>query len=143
MLDEIDKKIIEILQKNARTPYTQIAKDVGLSEGAIRKRIEALEKKGIIKRYVAVIDPRKMGYNSITLLGLDAEPTKLLDIANEIANIEEARNVYLTTGDHMIMAEIWAKDGKELSDILANKVGKIEGVKRICPAIILEKIKEE
>jgi len=41
----------------------------------------------------------------------------------------------------MIMAEIWAKDGKELSDILANKIAKIDGVKRICPAIILEKIK--
>ncbi len=143
MLDEIDKKILEILQKNARTPYTQIAKEVGLSEGAVRKRIEALEKKGIIKRYVAVIDPRKIGYNSITLLGLDAEPTKLLEIANEISKLKEAKNVYLTTGDHMIMAEIWAKDGKELSNILANKIAKIEGVKRICPAIILEKIKEE
>ncbi len=142
MIDETDKKIIEILQKNARTPYTQIAKEIGLSEGAIRKRIDSLEKKGIIKKYVAVVDPKKMGYNSITLLGLDAEPTKLLDVANKIAKIEEARNVYLSTGDHMIMAEIWVKDGKELSDILANKIAKIEGVKRICPAIILEKIKE-
>ncbi|KAA0009450.1 MAG: Lrp/AsnC family transcriptional regulator [Thermoplasmata archaeon] len=141
MLDEIDKKILEILQKNARTPYTQIAKEIGLSEGAIRKRVESLEKKGVIKKYIAIIDPRKIGYNSITLLGLDAEPTKLFDIANEIAKIEEAKNVYLSTGDHMIMAEIWAKDGKELSDILANKIAKIDGVKRICPAIILEKIK--
>ncbi len=141
MLDEIDKKIIEILQKNARTPYTQIAKEIGLSEGAIRKRIEALERNGVIKNYIAIIDPKKLGYNSITLLGLDAEPTKLLDIANEISKFKEVKNVYLTTGDHMIMTEIWAKDGKELSTILANKIAKIEGVKRICPAIILEKIK--
>ena len=141
MLDEIDKKIIEILQKNARTPYTQIAKEIGLSEGAIRKRIEALERNGVIKNYIAIIDPKKLGYNSITLLGLDAEPTKLLDVANEISKFKEVKNVYLTTGDHMIMTEIWAKDGKELSTILANKIAKIEGVKRICPAIILEKIK--
>jgi len=143
MIDEIDKKILEILQKNARMPYTQIAKKIGLSEGAIRKRIDALEKKGIIRKYVAVVDPRKIGYNSITLLGLDTEPTKLLDVANEVAKIEEAKNVYISAGDHMIMAEIWAKDGKELSEILANKIAKIEGVKKICPAIILEKIKEE
>ncbi len=142
MIDEIDKKILEILQKNARMPYTQIAKKIGLSEGAIRKRIDALEKKGIIRKYVAVVDPRKIGYNSITLLGLDTEPTKLLDVANEVAKIEEAKNVYISAGDHMIMAEIWAKDGKELSEILANKIAKIEGVKKICPAIILEKIKE-
>ncbi len=142
MIDEIDKKILEILQKNARMPYTQIAKKIGLSEGAIRKRIDALEKKGIIRKYVAVVDPRKIGYNNITLLGLDTEPTKLLDVANEVAKIEEAKNVYISAGDHMIMAEIWAKNGKELSEILANKIAKIEGVKKICPAIILEKIKE-
>lgn len=141
MIDDIDVKIIELLQKNARIPYTEIAKEVGLSEGAIRKRVDALEKKGIIKKYVAVIDPRKVGYNSITILGLDAEPTKLLSVANKVAKIKEARNVYISTGDHMIMAEIWARDGRELSEILANKIGKIEGVKRICPAIILEKIK--
>ena len=143
MLDEIDMKIIDMLQKNARTPYTQIAKEVGLSEGAIRKRVDALEKNGIIRKYVAVIDPRKVGYNSITILGLDTEPTKLLSVANKVAKIKEARNVYISTGDHMIMAEIWAKDGRELSEILANKIGKIDGVKRICPAIILEKIKED
>ncbi len=142
MIDEKDEKILKILERNARTPHTHIAKEIGLSEGAIRRRIDSLEKNGIIKRYIAVIDPRKMGYNSITILGIDVEPTKILDIANQVAKIKEARNVYLSTGDHMIMTEIWARDGKELSDILAKKIGKIDGVKRLCPAIILEKIKE-
>ena len=142
MMDEIDKKIIEMLQENARMPFTKIAEKVGLSEGAVRKRVETLEKEGVIKKYTTVVEPKKMGYNSITLLGLDAEPTKLLDIAKKISELEEARIVYLTTGDHMIMAEVWARDGEHLSKILADKIGKIEGVKRLCPAIILEKIKE-
>lgn len=143
MIDEKDRKILEILRKNARTPYTQIAKEIELSEGAVRKRVDALEKKGIIKKYVAIIDPKKIGYDSITILGLDVEPTALLHVADEVAKIKDAKNVYISTGDHMIMAEIWARDGKELSEILANKIGKIEGIKRICPAIILEKVKEE
>ncbi len=143
MIDEKDRKILEILRKNARTPYTQIAKEIELSEGAVRRRVDALEKKGIIKKYVAIIDPKKIGYDSITILGLDVEPTTLLHVADEVAKIKEAKNVYISTGDHMIMAEIWARDGKELSEILANKIGKIEGIKRICPAIILEKVKEE
>jgi len=142
MMDEIDKKIIEMLQENARMPFTKIAEKVGLSEGAVRKRVETLEKEGVIKKYTTVVEPKKMGYNSITLLGLDAEPTKLLDIAKKISELEEARIVYLTTGDHMIMAEVWARDGEHLSKILADKIGKIEGVKRLCPAIILENIKE-
>ena len=140
-MDEKDRKIIEILEKNARTPFTQIAKEVGLSEGAVRKRVEALERKGVIRKYVAVVDPKKLGYNNVTILGLDVDPTKLLDIANEIAKIKEVRTVCLSTGDHMIMAEIWAKDGRELSEILAKKIGKIDGIKRLCPAILLEKIK--
>ena len=140
-MDEKDRKIIEILEKNARTPFTQIAKEVGLSEGAVRKRVEALERKGVIRKYVAVVDPKKLGYNNVTILGLDVDPTKLLDIANEVAKIKEVRTVCLSTGDHMIMAEIWAKDGKELSEILAKKIGKIDGIKRLCPAILLEKIK--
>lgn len=143
MIDEKDRKILEILRKNARTPYTQIAKKIELSEGAVRKRVDALEKKGIIKKYVAIINPKKIGYDSITILGLDVEPTTLLHVADEVAKIKEAKNVYISTGDHMIMAEIWARNGKELSEILANKIGKIEGIKRICPAIILEKVKEE
>ena len=140
-MDEKDRKIIEILEKNARTPFTQIAKEVGLSEGAVRKRVEALERKGVIRKYVAVVDPKKLGYNNVTILGLDVDPTKLLDIANEVAKIKAVRTVCLSTGDHMIMAEIWAKDGKELSEILAKKIGKIDGIKRLCPAILLEKIK--
>ncbi|RLF42571.1 MAG: transcriptional regulator [Thermoplasmata archaeon] len=140
-MDEKDRRIIEILEKNARTPFTQIAKEIGLSEGAVRKRVEALERKGVIRKYVAVVDPKKLGYNNVTILGLDVDPTKLLDIANEVAKIKEVRTVCLSTGDHMIMAEIWAKDGKELSEILAKKIGKIDGIKRLCPAILLEKIK--
>ena len=140
-MDEKDKKIIEILEENARTPFTQIAKEVGLSEGAVRKRVEALERKGVIKKYVAVVDPKKLGYNNVTILGLDVDPTKLLDIANEVAKIKEVKMVCLSTGDHMIMAEIWTKDGKELSELLAKKIGKIDGIKRLCPAILLEKIK--
>ena len=140
MIDEIDSKILDILSKNARTQYTQIAKEVGLSEGAIRKRIATMENNGIIKKYVAVIEPKKVGYNSITLLGIDVEPTMLLEISKKVAKIKEAKHVYISTGDHMIMAEIWARNGNDLSRILS-KIGKIEGVKRLCPAIILEEIK--
>ena len=140
MIDEIDSKILDLLSNNARTPYTQIAKEVGLSEGAIRKRVAAMEEKGLIKKYVAILDPKKLGYNSITLLGIDVEPTMLLEISKKVAKIKETRHVFISTGDHMIMAEIWAKDGDELSRILS-KIGKIDGVRKLCPAIILEEIK--
>jgi Lrp/AsnC family transcriptional regulator for asnA, asnC and gidA len=142
MIDEVDRKIIELLMENARIPCTKIAEKLKLSEGAIRKRISSLETKKVIKKYIALVDPKKLGYHSIAVLGLDADSTQLLNIAHKVADIPEAKNVCISTGDHMVMVDIWAKDGKELSELLKNKIGKIEGVKRICPAIILEKIKE-
>lgn len=142
MNDETDSKILRALEKNARISYTQIARNLGLSEGAIRKRISMLEAKGIIKKYVVIVDPRKIGYQSITILGIDTEPSKLLDVAHQMSELDETKNVSISTGDHMIIAEIWAHDGRELSEILAKKIAVIDGVQKMCPAIILEKIKE-
>ncbi len=142
MIDQKDKRIIEILQKNARIPNTEIAKMLGISESTVRKRINDLESKGVIKKYTAIVDPSKIGYNTVTILGVDVDPTKFLDVAKELAKLPETKYVATSTGDHMIMAEIWTKDGQTLAELVSNRIGKIEGVKRICPAIILEKIKE-
>jgi len=140
-LDEIDMKIISILEENARTPYTIIGEKLGLSEATIRKRVEKLEKEGVILRYTLDVNPKKLGYHSITLLGLDAEPHMLLEVAETLAAMEEVKKVFTSTGGHMIMAEVWARDGKELSRLLSQKIGQIPGVKKLCPAIVLERIK--
>ena len=141
MLDERDRIIIEMLTKDARTPFTEIAKVLGISETAVRKRVKALEEAGGIKQYTVVVDPSKLGYNLVSLTGVDTLPEKIFDVASKLREFEFVRSVYLTSGDHMIMAEVWAKDGEDLSDIISNKIGKIEGVTKVCPAIILEKLK--
>ncbi|MCD6371962.1 MAG: Lrp/AsnC family transcriptional regulator [Thermococcus sp.] len=141
MLDERDRIIIEMLTKDARTPFTEIAKVLGISETAVRKRVKALEEAGVIKQYTVVIDPSKLGYNLVSLTGVDTMPEKIFEVAAKLKEFDFVRSVYLTSGDHMIMAEIWAKDGEDLSDIISNKIGKIEGVTKVCPAIILEKLK--
>ncbi len=140
-MDEKDLKIIEILIKDGRKSYTDIARELGTSESSIRKRVKKLEEEGVIKGYTAIIDPSKIGYNVVALTGFDTEPDKFLSVAHELCKFKEVKKVFTSTGDHMIMAEIWAKDGKEFSDLIFNKIGKIEGIKKICPAIILEQIK--
>ncbi|ASJ13338.1 HTH-type transcriptional regulator LrpA [Thermococcus thioreducens] len=141
MLDERDRIIIDMLTKDARTPFTEIAKVLGISETAVRKRVKALEEAGVIKQYTVVVDPSKLGYNLVSLTGVDTLPEKIFDVASKLKEFEFVRSVYLTSGDHMIMAEVWAKDGEDLSDIISNRIGKIEGVTKVCPAIILEKLK--
>jgi len=140
-MDEKDRKIIEILEEDARTPFTDIAKMLNVSEATVRKRIARLERGGVIRRYTIEVDPVKLGYTTVTILGLDVEPEHFLDAARKLAEMSEVRWVATSTGDHMIMAEIWTRDGNELARLISQRIGRIKGVKKICPAIILEKIK--
>ena len=134
-------KILNILMKDGRKPYTEIAKELGTSESSIRKRVRKMEEEGIIKGYKVEVEPSKIGYGVVALTGFDTNPEDFLTVANKLCEFDEIKKVWTSTGDHMIMTEIWARDGRELSEILFNKVGKIEGIKKVCPAIILEQLK--
>ncbi len=140
-MDDKDWTIINTLTKDARTPLTKIAKKLGITEAAVRKRLKNLEERGVIKGYTTIINPSMLGYHSVSLTGIDTEPDKFLDVAKKVMEFDFAKNVYITSGDHMLMVEIWAKDGDELTRIISEVIGKIDGVKRVCPAIVLEKMK--
>lgn len=140
-LDELDMKIIGMLQKDASISYSALARAFGQNESTIRKRVLTLRERGVIKKFTIIVDNLKLGYNTVALVGFDVEPGMLLEIAQKLAEFEEVKNVATSTGDHMIMAEVWGKDGRDLSQTLS-KIGAINGVRRICPSILLERIKE-
>ena len=140
-VDELDLKILKMLQEDGRLSFTEIARVQRLSESTIRKRVQALQKKGVIKKFTIEIIPSKIGMNTVAIVGVDVDPTELLEAAQKLCEIKEIRSVATSTGDHMIMTEIWTRDGRELTKVISEKIGKIDGVKKICPAIILEKLK--
>ncbi len=139
-MDDRDVAILRILMDNARTPLTEIAKVVGVTDVAVKKRIQKLERDGVIKKYTIVVEPKKIGYNGVALVGVDTEPDKVLSVAHELSKRDYVVSVFITTGDHMIMAEVWAKTGSELMRII-EEIGRMEGVKKVCPAIVLERVK--
>lgn len=138
MIDEKDLSIIDMLRENARIPVTEIASRLDVSESTIRKRIRGLEKNGVITQYTVVVDPSKLGYNSVSMVGIDVESTHLLDVAMRMTEFPEVKFVATSTGDHMIITEIWTNDSKELGRFIAQNIEKQEGVKRVSPTIILE-----
>lgn len=140
-VDELDLKILRMLQEDGRIPFTKIAEKLKLSESTIRKRVQALQNKEVIKKFTVEIDPSRIGIRTVAIVGVDVDPTELLEAAQKLCEIKEVRSVATSTGDHMIMTEIWTKDGRELTKLISEKIGKIDGVKKICPAIILEKLK--
>lgn len=141
MVDQIDLKILEMLQDDSSLTFMEIARRLKMNESTIRKRIAALRKDGVIRKFTVIIEPSKIGYNTVAIIGVDVDPSKLLDVAQKLCEIPEAKYVATSTGDHMIMMEVWTRDGKDLSKIISEKIGTIEGVKKICPSIILEKLK--
>ena len=141
-VDEIDMKLLETLEQDSRTPFSEMAKMFQLSEAGIRKRVIALQEKKVIKKFTIEVDLAKIGVNNVSIVGLDVEPTKLLEAVDKLCKLKEVKIVATSAGDHMIMTEIWTSDGRELSKFINEKIAAIEGVRRICPAIILEQYKE-
>ncbi|MBS7625380.1 MAG: Lrp/AsnC family transcriptional regulator [Candidatus Bathyarchaeia archaeon] len=142
MADNTDLAILRLLQEDASISFTEIARRLKMSESTVRKRVEKLVQEGVIKKFTIIIEPSKIGLNAIAIVGIDVEPPKLLEASQKLCELPEVKYVATSTGDHMIMIEIWARDTKELAKIISEKIGVIDGVKKVCPAIILEKLKE-
>jgi len=106
------------------------------------KRVRKLEQLGIIRGYTVVVDPRKLGFNLVSITGVDVEPQNLFEVIAKLREIPNIRFLALTTGDHAIMAIVWARDSEELSRI-HEEISRLPGVKRVCPSIILEVLKDE
>jgi Lrp/AsnC family transcriptional regulator for asnA, asnC and gidA len=141
-LDEIDTRILELLEEDARRSFTEMAEKLKVSESSIRKRVSALQKEGVIKKFTIKVDHAKLGLNTVAIVGIDVDSDKMLEIAQELCDFKEVKCVATSSGDHMIMLEVWAKNGKELNKLITEKIGKIDGVRQICPALILEKLKD-
>jgi Lrp/AsnC family transcriptional regulator for asnA, asnC and gidA len=141
-LDKIDTKILQMLREDGRKSFTEIAEKLNINESTVRKRVLAMQKEGVIKKFTVNLDPRKLGINTVAIVGLEVDPPKLLEVAQKLCEFSEVKYVATSTGDHMIMTEIWTMDGRELTKFISEKIGTMEGVKRVCPAIILEKLKE-
>ncbi len=141
-LDSTDLKIIDILKKNARTPVLKMSGILGISDVAIKKRIKKMEDLGVIRGYTIKIDYPKLGYKGLAIVGLDVESSTLLEVARELVERDNVKYVAISTGDHMVIATIIAKDNEELATFI-DELRKMRGVTKVCPAIVLEVLKDE
>ncbi len=134
-----DIELLEILEKNARTPYTQIAKKLGVTESAIRKKIKKLEEKGVIRQYTIDIDTTKLGLIK-AMIGIDTKPEHYMEIIEELKQNPQTRKIYTSSGDHMILAECWFPTTRHLREY-TQKLQEDPRTTRVCPAMIIDRIK--
>ncbi|HDD26335.1 MAG TPA: Lrp/AsnC family transcriptional regulator [Acidilobales archaeon] len=140
MVDEKDLKILKILASNSRIPLTHLAHELRITDVAIKKRIKRLEEDGVIIRYTIVVDPEKIGYNSVAWIGINVEPGKIIAVAKKVSELSNVIFVALASGDHEVVAEVWARNNNELAKII-EAIGKIDGVTGVYPSIVLDIIK--
>ena len=140
-MDEKDLKIIKMLAENSRISATKIARALGISDVAVKKRITKLERDEVIKGYRLEVDPKKLGFSSVAYVGVNVRPASLLDVARKLSLRDDVVFVALTSGDHDIMIELWAENGINMQSKL-NEIKAIEGVSNVYPAIVLEVLKE-
>jgi Lrp/AsnC family transcriptional regulator for asnA, asnC and gidA len=126
-LDDVSKAIIEELQKDGRKPYAAIGKVVGLSEAAVRQRVQRLLDHGVMQ-IVAVTDPLELGFARQALIGIRAEGD-LEVIADELANMVELEYVVITAGSFDILAEVVCESDEQLLEILSKRIRAISGVR--------------
>ncbi len=128
-LDVIDRRIIALLQHDGRRPYGAIADEVGLSEAAVRRRVQRLKDAGVMQ-IVAITDPLQLGFGREALIGIRVQGDVRL-VADKVAAIEEANYVVMTAGSFDIIAELIAEDDNALVHLLNDAIRSIPGVTEV------------
>ena len=141
MLDEIDKKIIKVLEDDARTSLRKISELVGVSLGTVSNRVKKMEKNGVIKGYSVILDPDQIGWELNVVIGLRIQKGRLIEIQEKIAKDSRVHGVYDVTGDFDSMVIARAKNRKDLDDLSKN-VLSIDGVERSITHLVLNTVKE-
>jgi Lrp/AsnC family transcriptional regulator for asnA, asnC and gidA len=140
VLDAPDRKIISLLQQDGRRAYGAIAEEIGLSEAAVRRRVQRLKDSGVMQ-IVAITDPLQLGYGREALIGIRVHGDVRL-VADKIAAIDEANYVVMTAGSFDIIAEVIAEDDNDLVHLLNDAIRSIPGVTEVETFLYLKLAKQ-
>ena len=128
-IDKLDKKILSILSKNARIPFKDVAAECGVSRAAIHQRVQHLIAGGVITGSGFDVNPKSIGYNTCTYVGLNLERGNMYkDVVEKLQDIPEIVECHFTTGPYTMLLKVYARDNEQLMDLLNNKMQMIPGV---------------
>jgi Lrp/AsnC family transcriptional regulator for asnA, asnC and gidA len=138
-IDELDKKILALITKNARIPYLEVARECKVSGAAIHQRIQRLTKMGVITGSEFVINPKKIGFRTCAYIGIFLDSAHLFpEVVEKLKKIPEITQCHYITGGYSIFIKIYTRDNEDLKHTLVDKVQAIPGVMRTETFISLE-----
>jgi DNA-binding Lrp family transcriptional regulator len=143
-LDETDIKILDFLQKDANLTAKELSAKLALSSTPIYERIRKLEKRGVIKKYVALLDPELLNKHLMVIINITIkvhQQSKRAKFLESLLALEDVVELYHTSGTHDFMAKVRFTNVKEYRDFLVDKVAPIENIADIDSQIVLDEIK--
>ena len=142
--DQTDRKILEILQENGRITNAKLAEMVGISPPSMLERVRKLEASGVIDKYVALVDRKKVGYGltAMIIVSLSLHQVSSLNLVVEkLAELEEVQECYQLTGDVDFLLKVAVKDMDSYTEFVNNRLSGIPGIQNIKTSFVLRTIK--
>ena len=127
MLDDVDKRLIEALQRDGRLPYTQLAQEVGLSEAAVRQRVRRLVDTGVTQ-IVAVTDPMTLGFRRMAMVGIRVDGDTR-ETAEAVAALPQINYLVIVAGSYDLLVEVVCENDDDLLELLNGELRRIPGVR--------------
>ena len=128
-VDDLDKKILEMISCNARLPFKEVADVCGVSRAAVHQRVQHLIDDGVIIGSGFHVDPSCLGYNTCTYVGITLEKGSMYkSVVDELEKIPEIVECHFTTGPYTMLIKLYARDNAHLMTLLNDRLKEIEGV---------------
>ena len=128
-IDNLDRKILEIIMKNARIPSKDVALECNVSRAAIHQRIQRMIDMNVITGSGYNVNPKILGYTSCTYIGVKLEKGSMYrDVVPELEKIPEVVECHFTTGPYTMLIKLYARDNQHLMELLNDKIQNIHGV---------------
>ncbi|TKG95950.1 winged helix-turn-helix transcriptional regulator [Puteibacter caeruleilacunae] len=138
-LDSIDHSILDIITKNARTPFKDVAEVCGVSRAAVHQRVNRMIEMGVITGSGYHINPKKIEFRTCTYMGIFLDKAALYtSVSERLRAIPEVVECHYTTGQYSMFIKLYARDNEHLKEILNEKLQKIKGIVRTDTIISLE-----
>jgi Lrp/AsnC family transcriptional regulator for asnA, asnC and gidA len=139
-LDRTDRKIIGFLQYDGRMPYTDIAAELGLSEGAIRRRVKRLTDSGVLQ-IVGIVEPQFLDWQAAGMIGISVQAGQITAAAEQIAQFPEVTYLFMASGGFDLFVEVFCRDRDHFVSFLNDQLQRVPGVQRTETFMILKMYK--
>ena len=141
-LDELDQKIVQLLIKNARISYSELGEQVGISRVAVKMRVQALEKHGIIEEYTTIVNPQNISGAVSCYFEMEFLPEALAQATTLLFQNETVTQIYRVTGKNKLHVHAVAASAGEMERLIREVIDPLPGVKDISTNIILSRVKD-